>query len=164
MGTNETLRQIRFKQEPLREEDIPSLVQLEQQAFPFDQWSEEAIRREHSYVPQRFTVIKDGSTVVAYVHTQVGYDNPGDGPNTDGLIESIAVLREYRRRGFGEQLIRHGINQLRQRGTERVLFRTRPSNTTMIQLGLKLGFRPTRIIHNFYPSDGGDALEMKYTG
>lgn len=163
MGTNEVLRPNGFREEPLREEDIPSLLELEQQAFPFDQWSEDAIRKEHSYIPQRFTVIKYGTTVVAYVHTQVGYDNPADGPETDGIIESIAVLREYRRMGLGERLIRFGIDQLKQRGAQRILFRTRVTNKPMIQLGLKLGFHPTQVIHNFYPSDDGDALEMKYT-
>lgn len=146
-----------FTPEALTEEDIPSLLLLETEAFGDDSWSEKSIRAEHEMIPPRFSIIKDGMTIAGYVHVQIGHDSPTDGPETDGIIGSIAVAKSHQGRGLGELLLKHGIQQLTQRGALRVHLRTSTSNEPMQGLANKLGFEEIGRNEGYY-QDGTDAI------
>ena len=73
---------------------------------------------------------------------------------------SIAVLREYRRRGIGSALLQHTIQAAKEeRDIISVYLEVRVSNEPAIRLYKRFGFRPVRIIRGYY-RDGEDAYVM----
>ena len=62
-----------------------------------------------------------------------------------GWVEDLGVLREWRRRGIAEALLRHSIFQLHQRGKKRVGLGVDASSLTgATRLYDKVGMRPTK--------------------
>lgn len=80
---------------------------------------------------------------------------------TDGIVQSIAVSPEFRRRGVGAALMFSALNHLAK--CERVFLLVDANNLGAISLYRKLSFRETgRIIKRYY-SNGHDAIEMMRT-
>lgn len=100
-----------------------------------------------------FIVAKRGERVLGYVI--------GMGRGGMGVIQSIAVSPECRRKGIGESLMKSAIAQLTDLGEIYLLVDS--SNVAAIALYHKLLFRETgRIIERYY-RNGGDAVEMVRT-
>ncbi len=74
-------------------------------------------------------------------------------------IMSIAVKKEYRRKGIGEMLLREAIRRVKSRGKERIILEVRVSNTPAINLYKKMGFYIIGRLNSYY-SDGEDAFLM----
>lgn len=151
---------------PVRQADISSLIDLEQEAFSptGDAWSQESMIREVTDTPDRFLVVREGQRVIGYVHTQVGHDGFIDEPQThesegDGVIGSIAVAQSHRGQGLGERLLRAGMQRLTGLGVPRIVLDTRDSNVDMIRIALKVGFTQARVREGFYV-DGGTAINF----
>lgn len=160
----EHLRSQTYATETLQEEDIPSLLDLEQETFAeIDQWSEAAMREEFSKNPDGFRIIKEAATVIGYVQTQVGYDRILDhkGSESDGIIGSLAVAKAYRSKHLGDLLFQTSIDQLVKKGISNITFSTRRSNRVMLRLGEKYGFQPDTVSERYYDDDE-DAIIMKY--
>jgi GNAT superfamily N-acetyltransferase len=60
-------------------------------------------------------------------------------------INYVAVIRDYRRRGLGQQFIERMEVFARARGYERIEFNTQNRFRDMMRLGLKLGYRPVGV-------------------
>lgn len=146
-----------LKPQPYSASDIDSLYQLEQEAFPIDGWSLETIQAEASLTPPRLNVIRQADEVIAYVHTQLGPDHPGQGDPLDGILGSLAVRKQHQGKGYGQTLLDFAINYLKDQGARRILAHTRPNNAAMIKLFLKSGFCNTAIAPIYY-EDKTDAL------
>jgi ribosomal-protein-alanine N-acetyltransferase len=80
----------------------------------------------------------------------------------EATLLNIAVLPQWRRRGFARQLLVHGMRQLELGGTTRCLLEVRVSNLNAIELYSSLGFEVDGRRRDYYPSAGGreDALLM----
>jgi ribosomal protein S18 acetylase RimI-like enzyme len=77
------------------------------------------------------------------------------------MIPSIAASPEFRRRGFGEALMKFSLDHLAE--CERTCLSINSNNTTAISLYHRLSFKETgRIIKGYYRS-GDDAVEMVRT-
>jgi ribosomal-protein-alanine N-acetyltransferase len=73
---------------------------------------------------------------------------------------SIAVLKEYRRRGIGSKLLEETIRASREfYDAEAIYLEVRVSNKPAISLYEKFGFKKARIIRGYY-MDGEDAYVM----
>lgn len=59
---------------------------------------------------------------------------------THGYIWLLAVDQNFRRRGFGEMLLNHALNQLKKQGAQYVTLTTRMAKTPAISLYQKAGF------------------------
>jgi len=93
-----------------------------------------------------------GGKVVGYVVTM-------DVDKFTGKIVSIAVRKEFRRRGIGEALLRKAIERLRAKGKIKIALEVRISNIPAQELYKKLGFKIVGTIPGYY-SDGEDAYYM----
>jgi ribosomal protein S18 acetylase RimI-like enzyme len=101
-----------------------------------------------------FMVAKKGECVLGYVI--------GIGRGSIGVIQSIAVSPESRRKGIAESLMKSAIAHLTDFGEIYLLVDS--SNVAAIALYHKFFFRETgRIIEHYY-RNGGDAVEMVRTG
>ncbi len=77
-----------------------------------------------------------------------------------GHVVSIAVLRDYRRRGIGMALMLEGMYRMRKiYGAQEVVLEVRISNEPAINLYRFLGFKVVRILRRYY-MDGEDAYLM----
>lgn len=92
--------------------------------------------------------------------TIVGYCVASEEGNLAHLI-SIGVLREYRRRGVGTELIQALLGSLGSAVRE-LRLEVKQGNTEAIKLYEDLGFRQVDFIENYY-KDGSPALKMQLT-
>ncbi len=77
-----------------------------------------------------------------------------------GHVVSIAVLKEYRRRGVGRALMLEGMYRMKKiYGAEEVVLEVRVSNEPATNLYRSLGFKVVRILRRYY-MDGEDAYLM----
>lgn len=101
--------------------------------------------------PEGFIVAEDKGKIVGYIIYSVSDDK--------GMIVSIGVLPDYRRRGTGQMLLEYVLNLLR-RKVRSIELQVSLSNSAAIRLYQKNGFIIVDVIPRYY-SDGKDAYLMK---
>lgn len=150
-----------FRLQKLDEKDIPSLLKLEKELFPIDYWTEYTFRQELKKDPQSIKVIKNKSSVIGYVHTEVRNKKLPNGRIVRiGEIGSIAVHKDHRGKKLGEKLLKQGIKSLKKKKSHKIIIHTRLDNAPMKRLAeAKFGFRTEKITKNAY-EDGASAYRM----
>ncbi len=73
---------------------------------------------------------------------------------------SIAVLREHRRKGVANELLRHLVEYLARHRVDELWLEVNTANNEAIGLYERLGFARMMILENYY-SDGAPALRMR---
>lgn len=63
-----------------------------------------------------------------------------------GWINYLAVSPDFRRRGFGRELMRHAESELKKLGCPRINLQVRAHNTDVIQFYESLGFKDDNVI------------------
>ncbi len=150
----------RLRIQALDVEDLGSLMELEMQAFPKDFWSEEIFASELSRKDATINIIKCGSRVVGYVHTEVTERQQKQGKVKIGEIGSIAISEDHKGMGLGAKLLKYGIDHLSQSCVDQLSMQTRLDNVAMKSLAEKrFGFKTSRVQKNVY-KDGSSAYEM----
>ena len=96
-----------------------------------------------------FLVAEDEGYVVGYVMFWLKYENQGH-------IISLAVDKNYRRKGYGTQLLAKAISILFLI-TDTIYLEVRASNTGAIEFYKQFHFKQDRIVPNYYES-GEDAV------
>ena len=102
-------------------------------------------------MPETFLVATLRSKIVGYVLTSLIYDS--------AHILSIAVLRDFRRKGIGSKLMLGLIDVLRRKGIRRVELEVRVSNHIARMFYEMFGFREVTRVEAYY-EDGEDAVKM----
>ena len=92
-----------------------------------------------------------GNLVVGYVVLQHR--------DFESKIMSIAVKKEFRRRGIGSNLLKKAIESVKEKGKRRLLLEVRVSNIPAQNLYKKYGFKVVDILRSYY-ADGEDAYLM----
>jgi len=75
----------------------------------------------------------------------------------DAHVASIAVLKDYRRRGIGRALMYYLIKSLKLRNIKTISLEVRKSNTSAIRFYESLGFERVGVMPSYY-EDGEDAV------
>ncbi|MEW5764135.1 MAG: ribosomal protein S18-alanine N-acetyltransferase [Acidobacteriota bacterium] len=137
---------------PMAARDLPEVSAIEADSFP-NPWPLEALRHELMSNPfcSSFVVEQEGR-VAGYAFLWVIFEQ--------AHLINIAVGREFRRRGLGEALLVHALEQARSLGGERIHLEVRESNAPAIALYRKHGFGELGRIERYY-SDGAPALVME---
>ena len=133
-----------YQSEKLQGSDISSLMELEKEAFPLDQWSKEQMKNEFLLHPEGFRIIKKNNKVIAYIYFK---------KDEGGIICSLAVEKNERRKGLGKLLMKEAINSLKNQQVAKIIFYTREDNQIMLSLGDKLGFKIVDQIDKYYPEN-----------
>ena len=137
-----------------RHRDLEQVVDLEKVAFAESAYGMLDFIYFLWHARDGFIVAKKGERVLGYVI--------GIGRGDIGVIQSIAVSPEFRRKGIAESLMKSAIAHLVD--FEEVYLLVDSSNEAAIALYHKFFFRETgRIIQRYY-RNGGDAVEMVRTG
>ncbi len=132
--------------------DIPSIADIERLCFS-KPWSENALR-DSLNAGTVFYVVLYNNNIVGYMGISMIAG--------EGYVTNIAILPDFRRKGFAERLLSTVISDCRQK-LEFISLEVRASNDAAISLYKKLGFSAVGCRKRFYVAPVEDALIMTKT-
>ncbi len=144
-----------------RKEDIDAVMAINQAALP-ENYPSSFFLGLHSHAPKAFLVAELDSTIIGYIMCRIergisSFRRPY--PVKKGHIVSVAVLRDYRRKGIGTELIERGITGMVEYGASEFYLEVRKSNKPAVSIYEELGFEVGRVLRGYY-RDGEDAYLM----
>ena len=124
------------------EEDIPSVVEIEEEAFPIP-WTKEIFEHEmngNNYA--HYVVAVEDEEVIGHCGMWIVLD--------ECHITNVAVRKRLRGNGIGEGLMREAIELCKEMDVRLMTLEVRVSNHTAQSLYRKLGFQDGGIRKNYY--------------
>jgi ribosomal-protein-alanine N-acetyltransferase len=171
------------------EDDIPAVMEVNLKSLPENYWYGFYLHILRNW-PETFLVAEINKKIVGYAMSRIentsdpvllGLANELEGTSRSLLnslvgsiksiltrsyygkvahLVSIAVLKEYRRRGIGSRLLDETIKaSIKYYDVESIYLEVRVSNIPAIRLYEKFGFKKVRLIKGYY-MDGEDAYVM----
>ncbi|MGZ4600247.1 MAG: ribosomal protein S18-alanine N-acetyltransferase [Oryzihumus sp.] len=139
---------------PLRWQDIPELVTLEQQLFAHDAWSEPTWWAELAQRPRRsYVVAQSGDNLAGYA----GLDRGGDVAD----VMTIAVAPAHQGTGLGRVLLDRLLADARESGAEHLMLEVRADNEAAQRLYARSGFELLTVRRKYYQPGDVDAHVMR---
>ena len=139
---------------PMRWQDIPELVALEQQLFAQDAWGEPTWWAEHAGSPRRSSVVADeGGEVAGYA----GVDRGGEVAD----VMTVAVAPAHQGAGLGRVLLDRLVDDARDGGAEHLMLEVRADNVAAQKLYASSGFELLTVRRKYYQPGGVDAHVMR---
>jgi [ribosomal protein S18]-alanine N-acetyltransferase len=134
--------------------DIPVLVSLDKELFPYSPWSSGQYREEISAPTRRFIVaVDEGLSVIGYA----GVFAPG-GAEAD--ILTVGVIAQHRGQGIARQLMAGITKWAIAQGSIAMMLEVKTDNAAAIGLYESLGYSKLNIRKDYFGS-GLDALVMR---
>ena len=134
--------------------DIPVLVSLDKELFPYSPWSSGQYREEISAPTRRFIVaLDDASSVIGYA----GVFAPG-GAEAD--ILTVGVIAQHRGQGIARKLMAGITKWAIAQGSIAMMLEVKTDNAAAISLYESLGYSKLNIRKDYFGS-GLDALVMR---
>jgi ribosomal-protein-alanine N-acetyltransferase len=134
--------------------DIPVLVSLDKELFPYSPWSSGQYREEISAPTRRFIVaVDEGLSVIGYA----GVFAPG-GAEAD--ILTVGVIAQHRGQGIARQLMAGITKWAIDQGSIAMMLEVKTDNAAAIGLYESLGYSKLNIRKDYFGS-GLDALVMR---
>ena len=134
--------------------DIPVLVSLDKELFPYSPWSSGQYREEISAPTRRFIVaVDEGLSVIGYA----GVFAPG-GAEAD--ILTVGVIAQHRGQGIARQLMAGITKWAIDQGSIAMMLEVKTDNVAAISLYESLGYSKLNIRKDYFGS-GLDALVMR---
>ena len=139
---------------PMQISDLPKVLEIEQNLFPSDAWTEQLFLGELAEVPnsRAVSVFELAGEVIGYASLRF-VDREGD-------VNTIAVAKEYQGKGFGKQLLDWMLETAKLNGVKELFLDVRADNQAAISLYQKEGFDRIDIRRNYYENKI-DALVMR---
>lgn len=131
--------------------DVEQVATIEKVVFPVGAYSRLDFLTSLFRAGNGFLVACRGDRVVGYVIAML--------EGGDGVIQSLGVLPEFRRKGIGGSLLSAALGHLSGR-CARVYLLVEAGNEGAISLYRKMLFWETGKVIRHYYRDGGDAIEM----
>ena len=139
---------------PMQISDLPKVLEIEQDLFPSDAWTEQLFLSELAEVPssRAVSVIEIADQIIGYASLRfVG---------REGDVNTIAIAREFQGKGFGKLLLDWMLETAKLNGVKELFLDVRADNQAAIGLYLKEGFDQIDIRRNYYDHKI-DALVMR---
>lgn len=132
--------------------DIDEVYHIEKSSFSTP-WKKESFFHElyHNQYAHYLVLEKD-NRIIGYCGIWIIIDN--------AQITNIAILKEYRGKYYGEELLKTAIRVCKQKGAKQLSLEVRVTNYPAQGLYRKLGFLPGGIRKNYYTDNGEDAYIM----
>ncbi len=143
------MKNLRF--EPLREEHLPEVLEIEKQANSAP-WSERSFRNELDHQHGIFLVTIGEGRVVGYGGVWLVVD--------EAHVTNVAVDSSARRQGIGRKLMMELLKRAKERGMTCSTLEVRASNEAAIRLYEQLGYKITAQRKGYYPDNKEDAAVM----
>ena len=132
-------------------EDIQAVAEIEKKCFSLP-WSEKSFEDSISREDTIFLVCEEGS-ITGYIGMYISFD--------EASITNVAVSPEFRKKGYGEQLVAEAKLAAKESNAESIFLEVRVSNEPAISLYKKMGFEELGIRKKFYEHPVEDAIIMK---
>ncbi len=134
--------------------DIPVMVSLDKQLFPYSPWSTGQYRQEISAPTRHFIVaLDDAQNIIGYA----GVFAPG---GTAADILTVGVVPEHRSQGIARALMALITKWAKKQGSTAMLLEVKIDNLEAISLYESLGYVKLNIRKDYFGS-GLDALVMR---
>lgn len=139
---------------PMQISDLPKVLEIEQNLFPSDAWTEQLFLGELAEVPnsRAVSVFELAGEVIGYASLRF-VDREGD-------VNTIAVAKEHQGKGFGKQLLDWMLETAKLNGVKELFLDVRADNQAAISLYQKVGFDRIDVRRNYYENKI-DALVMR---
>ena len=136
--------------------DIPTLVVLDKEYFPYSPWSVAQFKEEFAGIPSTrfFELAISDNQIVGYA----GVFAPG--PDAVADILTVTVIDSYRRQGIAKKLISDIESYCQTKGSSTIMLEVALDNTGAIALYEDLGYSQISNRSNYYGT-GKDALVMQ---
>ena len=133
------------------ESDVSAITEIERACFS-DPWSEEAFYAQLN-TSGGFFVLCDGEQVVGYA--VMGMASP------EAELYNIAVVQEYRGKGLSDELFKHTLEAVAEKGVNTVFLEVRQSNLRARRFYERLGFVDIGRRKRYYSQPTEDAILMR---
>ncbi len=134
--------------------DIPVLVSLDKELFPYSPWSAGQYREEISAPTRLFVLaLDDASSVIGYA----GVFAPG-GAEADLL--TVGVIPQHRGQGIARELMARITQWAMEEGSIAMMLEVKTDNVEAISLYESLGYSKLNVRKDYFGS-GLDALVMR---
>jgi len=143
--------QPRIQIREMREEDLPSVLQIEEKNNP-SPWSERSFRSELSNRDAHYFVVECGNEIVGYA----GYWAILD----EAHITNVSIAPPFQGQGLGRRLVERLLADARDRGITCATLEVRASNRRAQALYERLGFVASGVRKRYYTDSGEDAVVM----
>lgn len=135
----------------MRHSDLDAVVAVEQASFSIP-WTRGMLEEELFNSRARYRVLEFQGSVVGYVGMWQILD--------EGHITNIAVLPEFRRKGFARRLMQDLVDYARENGICSLTLEVRIGNLPAIRLYESFGFKTEGCRKHYYADNNEDALIM----
>ena len=148
---NETLKTVTIKR--MSKEDIDGVIAIEEKAYGEHHWSKDSFMQELSNdLAWYYSLFNDEGKLVAYAGTWHILE--------EAHITNIAVDADERRKGYGEVLLKHILDDCYKEKIKYLTLEVRKSNKPAIGLYEKYGFTSFGLRKKYYQDNNEDALIM----
>ncbi|MGB9939355.1 GNAT family N-acetyltransferase [Methanosarcina sp.] len=120
---------------------LPEIIRIQSEGFEIN--SRNGIRRYSKRMRKIFYVVKSQDQVVGYCIYYIKPVLSLKSFKKKAVIYSISVDKNFRRKGYGEKLLKESIKEMRLNGISSILLYVSTKNLPAIRLYEKIGFRTT---------------------
>lgn len=136
---------------PTRLEDVRDLAMVEALCFPYERWSLEQLRDSLSLqTTYGWEVVEEGAVVAFILVQRAGMESE---------ILTLAVHPDYRRRGFGRNLVQKVLDSS---GAQTVFLEVAADNLAANGLYEACGFKQFGVRKGYYRRAGGNVDALTY--
>ena len=146
------LREPALEFRPMRHEDLPDVMEIEQASYPFP-WTMR-IFGDCLHAGYSCWVCRCNGAIEGYGVLSIAAG--------ESHLLNLCVRRKSRNRGTGRKLLRHLVSIARRHDAEVLFLEVRVSNQAARHIYLTEGFNELGTRHDYYPADDGreDAVIM----
>lgn len=146
---------LHFSIRPATSKDLPSILKIEKDCFVAP-WNEKEILYELNENPVSHVFVGElGETIIGYYDYWITFDS--------ATIAQIAVLPEFRRKGYGAAMLKEIIDDCKVARVLSITLEVRKNNISAKNLYKSQGFEQILIKEKYY-SNGDDAVYMVRKG
>jgi len=141
-------------------EDLEQVKRLNERTLP-EHYTDSFWANALASFPEGFLVARDGP-IVGYVMSIIKRDNARSLTEQSyvGVIASISIEPEHRRRGIASKLLKGAIEAMIGRNCNAIILQVRRSNISAIKFYLKQGFEANTVLKGYYQAPSEDGILM----
>ena len=137
----------------MEKEDIDGVIAIEEKAYGAHHWSKDSFLQElNNDLAWYYSLFNSEDKLVAYAGTWHILE--------EAHITNIAVDADYRRRGYGEALLKYILDDCYKEMIKYITLEVRVSNKAAISLYEKYGFKSFGLRKKYYQDNNEDAMIM----
>ena len=139
---------------PMQISDLPKVLDIEQELFPSDAWTEQLFLGELAEVPnsRAVSVFELDGQVIGYASLRF-VDREAD-------VNTIAIAKQFQGQGFGKKLLVWMLEEAKLKGAREIFLDVRADNPAAVGLYQNEGFERIDIRRNYYDNKI-DAIVMR---